>query len=151
MPFLHRSKHDDCGPAKHRLSTLSALFLVPMGLVVGDGCYHPVLIPPATPAIAAKQATEDSITKAERNMPPRCRSYVLLVENALPRAVEIYEVGHNSERIVAIAQIGFTEVPMTESTQQFVAVSRGEVMAAATNSDNRSGDRVALQRGCRPF
>ena len=76
---------------------------------------------------------------------------MLLVENALPRAIEIYEVGHNSDRIVAIAQIGFTEVPMSEGTQQFVAVSRGEVMAAATNADNRSGDRVALQRSCRPY
>lgn len=146
MHLLHRSKHDAGCPSRLGLSTL-----VPLAIVAGLGCYHPVLIASATPHVAARQAEADSVAKAERKIPPRCRSYVLLVENALPRAVEIYEVGHNSDRIVAIAQIGFTEVPMTESTQQFVAVSRGEVMAAATNSDNRSGDRVALQRSCRPY
>ena len=146
MRLPHRSKHDGGFPTKFGLPTLLSL-----AMVSGLGCYHPVLIASATPEIAARQAEADSVAKAERKIPPRCKTYVLLVENALPRAVEIYEVGHNSDRIVAIAQIGFTEVPMTESTQQFVAVSRGEVMAAATNSDNRSGDRVALHRSCRPY
>ncbi|MEO7359299.1 MAG: hypothetical protein ABI120_03150 [Gemmatimonadaceae bacterium] len=151
MHFLNRSKHDAGGLASPGLATLLPRVVTAMLLLVGVGCYHPVLIPPATPEIAAKQAAADSVAKAERNAPPRCKSYVLLVENASPRAVEIYEVGHNSDRIVAIAQIGFTEVPMIEGTQQFVAVSRGEVMAAATNADNRSGDRVVLQRSCRPY
>ena len=146
MHLLHRSKHDPSCPTEFGLPTLlSVVFLA------AAGCYHPVLIPPVKSETSAKQAAADSVAKAERNAPPRCRSYVLLVENALPRAIEIYEVGHNSDRIVAVAQIGFTEVPMTESTQQFVAMSRGEVMAAATNADNRSGDRVALQRSCRPY
>lgn len=146
MHLLNRSKYNSGSPVRFGLPAAFALVLV-----AGAGCYHPVLIAPATPEIAAKQAVEDSVAKAQLKTPPRCASYVLLVENALPRAIEIYEVGHNTDRFVAIAQIGFTEVPMTESTQQFVAMSRGEVMAAATNSDNRSGDRVALQRSCRPY
>lgn len=146
MHLLHRSKINSVRPPK-----LGLTLVLLLALAAGTGCYHPVLIPPATPEIAKKQAAADSVAKAELKTPPRCRSYVLLVENAMPRAVEIYEVGHNSERLIALAQIGFTEVPMTESSQQFVAMSRGEVMAAATNSDNRAGDRVALQRSCRPY
>ena len=145
MHLLNRSKFNFARPAK-----LGLALLLSIALVATAGCYHPVLIAAATPEIATKQAAADSVAKAELRTPPRCRSYVLLVENALPRAVEIYEVGHNSERLIALAQIGYTEVP-TESSQQFVAMSRGEVMAAATNSDNRAGDRVALQRSCRPY
>ncbi|MEP6832249.1 MAG: hypothetical protein ABJB74_02600 [Gemmatimonas sp.] len=146
MHLLNRWKKYSRGPTIPGLLSM----MLP-SVVIAAGCYHPTKIPAATPEIAAKRATDDSIAKAERNTPPRCRSYVLLVENGSPREVEIYEVGHNTDRLVALAQIGFTEVPMTESSQQFVAMSRGEVMAAATNSDNRSGDRVALQRSCRPF
>ena len=146
MHLLNRSRLNSGGPATSGLRSIALLAMVAVA-----GCYHPVQIPPATPEIAAKMAEADSVAKAELRRAPRCKSYVLLVENALPRAVEIYEVGQHADRFVAIAQIGYTEVPMTESTQQFVAMSRGEVMAAATNSDNRSGDRVALQRSCRPY
>lgn len=144
MHLLDRSKARFAGPPK-----FGRLTILCVAVTAGAACYHPAMVKPATPEIAAKQGAEDSTAKAEQRIPPRCRSFVLLVENALPRAVEIYEVGHNNERFVAFAQIGLTEVPMTESTQQFVAVSRGEVMAAATNGDNRSFDRVALQRSCR--
>jgi hypothetical protein len=144
MGLLNRS----IAPGMLRLATLTAAAL---SVTAAAGCYHTVNIPPATPEIAAKQAAMDSVDRARRLTPPKCRSYVLIVENALPRAVEIYEVGHNDERFIAFAQVGFTEVPMTEGSQQFVARSRGEVMAAATNSEDRSGDRVALQRSCRPY
>lgn len=128
---------------------LSALL---MGVAATAACYHPVLIAGAgaLPGTPADSATKVATTVAQK-APTRCNGYFLLVENALPRAVEIYEVGHMSDRFVAYAQIGYTEVPMTELSQQFIAMSRGELMAAATNSDQRAGDRVALQRSCRPF
>lgn len=128
---------------------LSALLL---SVAATAACYHPVLIAGATTGLGAPgdSATKVATTVAQK-LPTRCNGYFLLVENALPRAVEIYEVGHMSDRFVAYAQIGYTEVPMTELSQQFIAMSRGELMAAATNSDQRAGDRVALQRSCRPF
>lgn len=133
---------------------LGALFLLTTG-----ACYHPVLIPTVAPSGAAPDNPQSeprttgsagSGSSKQRQPQPRCAAYFLLVENALPRPVEIYEVQHTSERFVAYAQIGITELPMTESSQQFVAVSRGELMAASSATEHRPGDRVALQRGCRP-
>lgn len=130
--------------------TLSvAIVSVLFGATLAAGCYHPALVAGALPV---DKSSTDSAMKVVMKTTQRCNGYYLLVENALPRAVEIYEVGqHMSERLVAYAQIGYTEVPMTESSQQFVAMSRGELMAAATNTDQRAGDRVALSRSCRPF
>ena len=129
--------------------TTALIAILSVGVALAAGCYHPVLVAGALPA---DKAPTDSAIKVAARATQRCNGYYLLVENALPRAVEIYEVGqHMSERLVAYAQIGYTEVPMTESSQQFIAISRGEVMAAATNSDQRAGDRVALSRSCRPF
>lgn len=144
MHLLDRSNRSDTRPARH--AALWALLL--LGGAGSTGCYHPVYVAGAEPLVKAQL---DSLKVAQK-IAPRCNGYYLLVENALPRAVEIYEVGqHMSERLVAYAQIGYTEVPMTESSQQFIAMSRGELMAAATNTDQRAGDRVALQRSCRPF
>ncbi|MBC8089437.1 MAG: hypothetical protein H7Z40_19405 [Phycisphaerae bacterium] len=125
-------------------------------LTIIQGCYHAVPIaadapPGQLPAVAAGDSASRSSGGSGRfRQPPRCAAYFLLVENALPRPVEIYEVGHMTDRFVAYAQIGFTELPMTESSQQFIAMSRGELMAASGATEQRPGDRVALQRSCRP-
>lgn len=92
----------------------------------------------------------------EDSAPPRhpgrqCYSYVLLVENGHSQPVEIYEVTPTADRLVAVALIGITEVPMTDRSQQFVAVSSGVVMAASTSAMTRPGARVALQRSCRLY
>lgn len=141
--------HRDHYSPTRRTSFARTAALLLSGAGFSAACYHPVMVAGAVPA---DKSPTDSAMKVAMKTPQRCNGYFLLVENALPRAVEIYEVGqHMSERLVAYAQIGYTEVPMTESSQQFIAMSRGEVMAAATNSDQRAGDRVALSRSCRPF
>ena len=125
-------------------------------LVLVSACYHAVpvvadALPGQNPAASPSDSGSGDSGRPSRVRPPsRCAAYFLLVENALPRPVEIYEVGHLSDRFVAYAQIGITELPMTESSQQFIAMSRGEVMAASAAGDVRPGDRVALQRSCRP-
>lgn len=126
-------------------------------LLTDTGCYHSVPIAAgATGDEASAGAPRDSASggssgSKRSRQATRCAAYFLLVENALPRPVEIYEVGHMNDRFVAYAQIGITELPMTESSQQFVAMSRGELMAASSATEVRPGDRVALQRSCRPF
>lgn len=121
---------------------------------VTGGCYHPVLVsaapPPGTP-VAATPPGDSAVNAVRVRVPQACAGYVLLVENASSNAVEIYEVGHHSDRFIIFAQIGFTEVPMIESTQQFVAMSGGQIMASARNAESGVGERVALQRCCRPY
>lgn len=135
-------------------SRVRATLALAAAAFVTVGCYHPVLVsaatPPGTPVAAT--APRDSAGTAVRVPVPRaCAGYVLLVENASADAVEIYEVGHHSDRFIVFAQIGLTEVPMMESTQQFVAISGGQLMASARNAENGVGERVALQRGCRLY
>ncbi|MEP6763099.1 MAG: hypothetical protein ABJB66_02250 [Gemmatimonadaceae bacterium] len=101
------------------------------------------------PLVAGAEPEKPPENVAGRRGPPRCQGYILLVENQLSRPVEIYEVGLNSERLVTVALHGITEVQMADHSQQYVAVSQGEVMAASNG--RRAGDRVDLQKNCRAF
>jgi hypothetical protein len=105
---------------------------------------------PATPAVASVDSTP-SRTRHAHHQAPQCYGYVLIVENSHSQPVEIYEVGSMSPRFVTVALIGITEVPMTDRSQQFVAISRGVLLAASGASEVRPNDRVALERSCRQF
>jgi hypothetical protein len=111
-------------------------------------------LPPVTstdPQFAARDSAEKADRELQKKVPPKCYGYVLLVENGHSQPLDIYEVGNQSPRFVAVALIGITEVPMTDRTQQFVAMSSGEIMAASSSNMERPSDRVALQRSCRLF
>ena len=105
----------------------------------------------SVPLVAGAEPERPANEVSRRRSPPRCQGYVLLVENQLSRPVEIYEVGLMSDRLVTVALHGITEVQMQDHTQQYVAVSQGEVMAASASNVRRPDDRVALQRSCRAF
>lgn len=155
-----REATQDLGLVNERCRTLARAStraaLVGCCLWTASACYHAVPIvgetsPGQLPAVTPADSSSGGSGGSRRiRQPSRCAAYFLLVENALPRPVEIYEVGHMDDRFVAYAPIGFTELPMTESSQQFVAMSRGELMAASSTNEHRPGDRVALQRSCRP-
>jgi len=135
---------------------ISAGGAVSVFLLTASACYHAVPIGAAASdeetiaSVPADSSRGGSGSSKQLKQATRCAAYFLLVENALPRPVEIYEVGHMNDRFVAYAQVGITELPMTESSQQFIAMSRGELMAASSATEHRPGDRVALQRSCRP-
>ena len=115
--------------------------MIPLMALVQGGC--------ATVPLVAGAEPEKPAVSAMKKRPPRCEGYVLLVENQMSRPVEIYEIGLNSERLVTVALHGITEVQMVDHSQQYVAVSQGEVMAVT--GGRRSGDRVELQKNCRGF
>jgi hypothetical protein len=119
------------------------VLLIGAGVTQASACLS---IPMVANAAGAEPRADSA---PPRPPPPRCYGYVLLVENAHSQPVEIYEVGPMTNRFVAVALIGITEVPMTDRAQQFVAVSSGVVMAASANSETRASDRVALLRSCR--
>ncbi|MDQ6612767.1 MAG: hypothetical protein M3Y64_10070 [Gemmatimonadota bacterium] len=138
-----RNLHRTTTVRKQRGSTLLRLAAFFCGLSISNGC--------ASVPLVAGAEREDTGGAARKRGSPRCQGYVLLVENQLSRPVEIYEVGLLSDRLVTVALHGITEVQIADHTQQYVAVSQGEVMAASASNVRRPSDRVALERNCRAF